>query len=98
MIKQKIVATLSSITSVRVQVDGYRQKFQDLKPWWPILIPFLLWRGKRAYDQELKAVGVKLGEAALKKAQEQHTLEQQQAKLIETQAKITELTTKKGRK
>ncbi len=96
MVKQKILATLSNITSVRVQVDGYRQRFQDLKPWWPILIPFLLWRGKRAYDRELKAVGIKLGEAALKKAQEQHKLEQQQTKLIETQAKINQKT-KKGR-
>ena len=97
MVKQTILATLGNITKIRVQIDGYRQKFQDLKPWWPVLIPFLLWRGKRAYDQEMKAVGIKLGEAALKKAQEQQKLQAQQDKLIETQAKINQKTNKKGR-
>lgn len=98
MVKQRILSTFGNITKVRAQVEDYRQKFQDLRPWWPVLIPFLLWRGKRAYDQEMKNVGIKLGEAALQKAQEQHKLQEQQAKLIETQEKINQRSNKKGRK
>jgi len=46
----------------------------------------------------MKNVGIKLGEAALQKAQEQHKLQEQQAKLIETQEKINQRSNKKGRK
>jgi hypothetical protein len=48
---------LGQVVLVRGQAERYRDNLNELRPWWPLLIPFLLWRGKKAYDNEyLKAV------------------------------------------
>ena len=30
--------------------------FRDLQPWWPVLVPLLLWVGVRAYRRERAAI------------------------------------------
>lgn len=45
---------LSQVALARGQVERYRDNFNELRPWWPLLIPFLLWRGKKAYDKEYR--------------------------------------------
>ncbi|HYF63666.1 MAG TPA: hypothetical protein VD886_12680 [Herpetosiphonaceae bacterium] len=45
---------LGQVALARVQAERHRDNFNELRPWWPLLIPFLLWRGKKAYDKEYR--------------------------------------------
>lgn len=48
----KLTERLSPLKLIKETADMYRQQFQDMRPWWPVLIPFLLWRARKAYRKE----------------------------------------------
>jgi hypothetical protein len=40
------------MTAVRM----FWNSFRDLQPWWPVIIPILLWVGVRTYQKERAAL------------------------------------------
>ena len=49
---KKAQAAFAPLTAAKAVADEYVQTFQDMRRWWPVLIPFLLWRARKAYQQE----------------------------------------------
>lgn len=46
------VLAAPQMTAVRM----FWNSFRDLQPWWPVLIPLLLWVGVRTYQKERTAL------------------------------------------
>ena len=53
-IKGALNLGLGQISLLRTTVQRYSETLNEMRPWWPVLIPFLLWRGKQAYNKELR--------------------------------------------
>ncbi|HEY1012080.1 MAG TPA: hypothetical protein VGE07_05190 [Herpetosiphonaceae bacterium] len=48
----KLTERLGPLKLLKETAEMYRQQFEDLRPWWPLLIPFLLWSARKAYQKE----------------------------------------------
>ncbi len=51
-----IEQTLTRFGLPGVLITKAIEDFQSLRPWWPILIPILLWEARKTYIRERRAV------------------------------------------
>lgn len=45
---------LQNVRLVRSQAQRYGKKVRELGPWLVVAVPFWLWTGRRAYQQEME--------------------------------------------
>ncbi len=44
-------ATAGKLSLAKVAAERWMQAAQDLRPWWPLLIPYLVWQARKTYKR-----------------------------------------------
>lgn len=95
MAKKALQTSLGTVSLLRTRAERYLNLFGELRPWWPVLVPFLLWRGKKAYDKEFRHM---LDEVKVEAKVLQAAAKQNEAKQAKAQAKILQAEAKQADK
>lgn len=96
---KKAKASGYEMLGVKALVDRYVGSLQSLRKWWFVLIPFLIWRGRKAYDNEIKVIAEEAQKTAvkqLKKAREE--TQQRQKDLDQVAIVVRDMQTKLAQK
>lgn len=49
---KSLTGSVAKLTAAKVAAEKYLETLNELRPWWPVLLPFLAWGGRRAYRKE----------------------------------------------
>jgi hypothetical protein len=109
MAKKALETSLSQVALVRTSAEKYLTLARELRPWWVLLVPFLLWRGKKTYDKEFRhildtmkteasAVQAEAAQTSAKHIRAEAKALRAQAKLADKRAKELQAEAKKAKK
>lgn len=98
---KKAKASGFEMLGLRAQAERYLYSFQSLRKWWFVLIPYLIWRGRKTYRSEMQKIAKEAQKAAVKNLEHVRKEAQKRQKELDKVSSINreiQLKQKQGRK